>query len=85
MTTLQIPCAGVFLPLRAPARYKGAWGGRASAKSHFFAGLAVEESIREKKDIVCLREVQRTLKFSVKKLIENKISDMNDKILKYNC
>ncbi len=37
----------------------------------------VEEHIRQKVDSVCLREVQKSLKFSVKKLIENKISDMN--------
>lgn len=59
-----------------PSRYKGAHGGRGSAKSHFFAGLAVEESIRQKTDIVCIREVQRTLDQSVKKLIELKIRDM---------
>jgi phage terminase large subunit len=60
-----------------PARYKGAFGGRASSKSHFFSGLTVEESIRRKVDIVCLREVQKSLKFSVKKLIETKIESMN--------
>ena len=39
--------------------------------------MLVEDCIREKIDAVCLREVQKSLKFSVKKLIENKISDMN--------
>jgi phage terminase large subunit len=38
MATLTIPTAPVFLPLLEPARYKGAYGGRGSAKSHFFAG-----------------------------------------------
>jgi phage terminase large subunit len=74
---LTIETAEVFEPLLYPARYKGAYGGRGSAKSHFFAGLAVEESIRRKVDIVCLREVQKSLKFSVKKLIESKIESMN--------
>jgi phage terminase large subunit len=37
----------------------------------------VEEHIRRRVDSVCLREVQKSLKFSVKKLIENKIADMN--------
>ena len=77
MSKLTIETAAVFEPLLHPARYKGAWGGRGSAKSHFFAGLAVEESIRRKVDIVCLREVQKSLKFSVKKLIESKIEAMN--------
>ncbi len=75
--SIEIPTARVFKPLLAPARYKGAYGGRASAKSHFFAGLAVEESIAEPLDIVCIREVQRTLDQSVKKLIESKIAGMN--------
>lgn len=77
MSVLQIDTPAVFEPLLHPARYKGAYGGRGSAKSHFFAGLLVEDCIREKIDAVCLREVQKSLKFSVKKLIENKISDMN--------
>ncbi len=61
----------------APARYKGAFGGRGSAKSHFFAGLTLEESIAQKCDIVCIREVQRTLQQSVKKLLELKIEEHN--------
>ena len=77
MTTLQIPTPRVFLPLLKPARYKGAHGGRSSAKSHFFAGLMVEENIAQRLDNVCLREVQKSLEFSVKKLIESKISGMN--------
>ena len=75
--TLQIETPEVFEPLLAPARYKGAHGGRASAKSHFFAGLMIEENISDRLDNVCLREVQKDLKFSVKKLLESKIADMN--------
>ena len=67
----------VFKPLLHPARYKGAWGGRGSGKSHFFAELLIEDCIREKIDAVCLREVQKSLKFSVKKLLESKIQSMN--------
>lgn len=77
MSSLQIDTPRVFSPLLNPARYKGAWGGRGSAKSHFFASCVVEESIRRKVDIVCLREVQKSLKFSVKKLVEAKIESMN--------
>ena len=50
-----------------------AWGGRASGKSHFFAEMAIERSIMEKTDIICVREIQRTLAQSVKKLLEVKI------------
>lgn len=77
MSVLQIETPAVYEPLLAAGRYKGAYGGRGSAKSHFFAGLLVEESIQRKIDAVCLREVQKSLRFSVKKLIETKIHDMN--------
>jgi phage terminase large subunit len=77
MTDLVIQTAEVFEPLLAPARYKGAHGGRGSGKSHFFAELLVEDCIRERIDAVCLREIQKSLEFSVKKLIESKISSMN--------
>jgi hypothetical protein len=39
----------LFEPLLVPARYKGACGGRGSAKSHFFAGLVVEDTARTKR------------------------------------
>ena len=77
MTTLSIDTPAVFEPLLHPARYKGSWGGRGSGKSHHFAECVVEESIRRTVDIVCLREIQKSLKFSVKKLVENKIEAMN--------
>ena len=74
--TLRIPTAEVFEPLLEPARYKGAHGGRGSGKSHFFAGLLIEDSLSEKGLLsVCIREVQKTLKESAKRLIEAKLSD----------
>lgn len=76
-TTLQIDTPRVFAPLLEPARYKGAHGGRGSAKSHFFAGLWLEENVAEKLDCVCLREHQKSLQFSVKKLLEQKIEGHN--------
>lgn len=74
---LQIETPRAFAPLLKPARYKGAHGGRASAKSHFFAGLMIEENISDRQDNVCLREVQKSLEFSVKKLLESKIAQYN--------
>jgi phage terminase large subunit len=74
--TLQIPTAEVFEPLLEPARYKGAWGGRGSGKSHFFGGLLIEDSLAEKGLLsVCIREVQKTLKDSSKRLLEAKLRD----------
>ena len=55
-------------------RYKGAHGGRGSGKSHFFAGLIVETAILKSGfRAVCIREVQKSLKDSAKRLIEDKI------------
>jgi len=74
VSTLQIDTAEVFEPLLAPARYKGAWGGRGSGKSHFFAELLVEECLATKGTrAVSIREVQKTLKESSKRLIEDKL------------
>lgn len=72
---LEIPTPRVFVPLLSAARYKGAWGGRGSGKSHFFADLLIDESIRRKVDAVCIREIQLTLNQSVKKLLELKIHE----------
>lgn len=77
MTELCIATPRVFAPLLQRARYKGAFGGRGSAKSHFFAESLVEEHLAAKTDSVCLREVQKSIRQSVKKLIEHKISTMN--------
>ena len=70
----EVPRA--FKPLLIPNRYRAAYGGRGSGKSYFFAELAIKESICEKRDIVCVREIQRTLDQSVKKLLEKKIVAM---------
>ncbi len=76
-STLKIQTARVFLPLIEPMRYKGAHGGRGSGKSHFFAEQAIVRFIKHPDTrLVCLREVQRTLKESVKRLIEDKIQSL---------
>ena len=76
MSTLSIPTARVFQPLLDPARYKGAYGGRGSGKSQFFAGLCVEQSMLNRGTrILCVREVQKSLKESAKRLIEDKIEE----------
>lgn len=71
---LEIDTARVFEPLLVRSRYKAAHGGRGSGKSHFFAEKIVEECCaRPGLRVVCIREVQKTLKESAKKLIEDKI------------
>lgn len=73
---VDIETAAVFVPLLDPARYKAAHGGRGSGKSWFFAGLLVEEHLANPGfRSVCIREVQKSLKESAKRLIESKIED----------
>ena len=60
---------------RENARYIGAFGGRGSGKSWFFAEWIIERCVMQKTNVVCVREVQKSLKQSVKKLIENKIEE----------
>lgn len=77
MSTLAIETARVFSPLLKPRRYKGARGGRGSGKSHFFAEMIVEQAIRNPGTrVVCIREVQKSLAQSAKKLIEDKIQSL---------
>jgi phage terminase large subunit len=77
--SLRIEVPRVFVPLLAPARDKGAHGGRGSGKSHFFAGLIVRDSLAEPGESgeglrsVCIREVQKDLSQSAKLLIEDKL------------
>ena len=62
------------IPLLSPARYKGAYGGRGSGKSHFFAELLVEEHVANPNQrSVCIREIQKSLQFSARQLIVSKI------------
>ena len=75
MSTLKILTAKIFEPLLQRARYKGAYGGRGSGKSHFFGELLVETCQAERgTSAVCIREAQRTLAQSSKRLIESKIA-----------
>lgn len=79
MSVLDIPTAEVFVPLLEPhrlggPRYKGAHGGRGSGKSRFFGGLLVDYALSfPGLRAVCVRETQRSLRFSSKLLIEDEI------------
>lgn len=78
MTTLTINTPEWALPLLEPARYKGAYGGRGSGKSHAFAEMLIEAHIIDQSSrSVCVREVQKSLAQSVKRLLELKIEEMN--------
>jgi phage terminase large subunit len=78
MTTLQLQTPEWALPLLEASRYKGAWGGRGSGKSHMMAELMIEAHIiDQKRRSVCVREIQKSLNQSVKRLLETKIEAMN--------
>ena len=75
MSRVEFETADVFTPLLEPARYKGAWGGRGSGKSHFFAELLIRDTIRRSGLLsVCIREIQKSLKHSAKRLIEARLA-----------
>lgn len=77
-STLKISTPEWFLPFLQPARYKGAYGGRGSGKSHAFAEAMIEAHILDPHtNSVCVREIQKSLNQSVKKLLELKIQAMN--------
>lgn len=72
--TLIIETPRVFLPLLAPRRFKGAYGGRGGAKSHFFAECLIEDCVAQHTRSACVREVQNSIKDSVKQLLEDKVA-----------
>lgn len=73
-TTWQVDAAYWMRKLFKEARYKGAYGGRAGSKSHGFATLMLIEHVRDQnRTSICVREVQKSLNQSVKKLLEDKI------------
>tara|TARA_R110000787_G_scaffold193035_9_gene304622 strand:+ start:815 stop:2080 length:1266 start_codon:yes stop_codon:yes gene_type:complete len=67
----------IFADFMTPSRYKALFGGRGSAKSHFFAEALVANAAKnEGFRALCVREVQKSLKESSKRLIEDKINKM---------
>lgn len=67
----------VFNDFMRPSRYKALYGGRGSAKSHFFAEAMVANAATNTGfRAVCIREVQKSLKESAKRLIEDKIQSL---------
>ncbi len=76
MLILNRKVASVFRPLLEPADNKGAHGGRASGKSHFFAEQLIQDSMEHRgMASVCIREVQKSLKHSAMRLIKQKLID----------
>jgi phage terminase large subunit len=72
-SVLQVEVPEALAPLLQPARYKAAYGGRGGAKSHFFAEQLVLRCYAAKTRAVCIREVQNTIRESVRQLLIDKI------------
>lgn len=72
--TVDVPRA--FKPLLTPKRYKAAYGGRGGAKSHFFAEQLLIRCYLKETRAVCIREVQKSLKDSVRQLLVDKIEKL---------
>lgn len=65
------------VPLLPPRRYKGAKGGRSGGKSHFLVENAVAKMAAEPSfKVVGIREVQKSIRYSVKELVEAKIAEL---------
>jgi phage terminase large subunit len=76
-SNLEILTPKWMVPLLQPARYKAAHGGRGSGKSWGFGEMVIEEHVMNPaKNTVCVREVQKSIKMSVKRLLEDKIKAM---------
>jgi len=77
LNTLQIKTPEWAEPLLQPSRYKAIHGGRGSGKSHERAEALIEAHIIDQNcRSVCIREVQKTLNQSVKRLLEVKIESL---------
>ena len=66
---------GAFRELFKPARYKAFYGGRGSAKSHSIAtALIIKAAEIEPLRIGCYREIQKSIRDSSKRLLDDKIA-----------
>ena len=73
--TIEVPRK--LKPLLYPKRYKGAYGGRGGAKSHFFAERVLKTCVAKPSRVVCIREIQDSIRDSVRQLLVDKIQKLN--------
>lgn len=78
-------------PLLKPCRYKGAKGGRSGGKSHQLCELAAQKmAVDPDFKVAGIREIQKSIKYSLKSLLEAKIKeqgtehlfDIQDQVIK---
>jgi phage terminase large subunit-like protein len=68
---LQIPVK--LLPILQPRRYKVMHGGRGGGKSHTVAQVLLMFAMQRRLRILCIREVQKSIQTSSKKVLEDYI------------
>lgn len=78
MSEIKIPEAFRFLWAEKaddgkPVRYRAAHGGRGSAKSHSFSQALVLKAAEQPLRVGCFREIQKSIRDSVKRLLDDKI------------
>jgi phage terminase large subunit len=80
VTEVEVAFSKAFTFLMQPqaddglsVRYRAAYGGRGSAKSHSFAQALVAMAANKPLRIGCYREIQKSIKDSVKRLLDDKI------------
>src|SRR5690606_18592058 len=59
-----------------PVRFRVAKGGRGSGKSHGFAEALIERMAERKTRVLCAREIQKSIRDSVKALLVKKIKEL---------
>lgn len=70
---------GVFAPVAddgSPVRFRVMKGGRGSGKSHGFAEELIERMAARKTRVLCCREIQKSIRDSVKALLVKKIKEL---------
>jgi phage terminase large subunit len=79
-SSVQLPEAFEFLWFEKaddgkPVRYRAAYGGRGSAKSHSFAQALILKAAQQPLRVGCYREIQKSIRDSVKRLLDDKIRE----------
>lgn len=73
---LNLRLPGKMEPFTRPARHKVAHGGRGGGKSHTIAKLLLIEGVRRPLRWLCTREIQKSIKDSVHKLLADQVREL---------
>lgn len=68
---MQIEIPEAFADLFAPKRYKVYYGGRGGAKSETIGRALLVQAMAERMGVLCAREIQKTIKDSVHRLLKD--------------